>query len=106
MVKDTAIGAEGVGFVSGPANRTRCCQQLATAAMIFLRSCVAQALSPGDEHATRYALRCDTPIMKIYFFLIVWLDCIYFYGTEKVETGLRLPRISSLSKAVPTEKRL
>ena len=54
-------------MISDRLNRTQCRQLLATAEM-FLRSCGAQALSCGDEPATRYTLRRNTETtIKIWF---------------------------------------
>ena len=60
-------GRSGVRF-PGRSIRTQCHQRLATAAM-FLRRCIAQAPSRGEESRHSLQARCAAAnIMKIYLF--------------------------------------
>ena len=68
VAQGIAIGAGGVGFNSWAGQIGHKQQRLTTEAM-FLRICVAQALSRGEGPRTRYTLRRNTAsIMKILIF--------------------------------------
>ena len=61
VVEDIAVGSGGLGFDSR-AGQIR----LGVASSTFLRSCVAQALSCGNEPAAHYTLRRSTAsVVKI-----------------------------------------
>ena len=47
-IKTSLSAGEVMGSIPGQPNRTQYCQRLATTAM-FLRGCVAQAISRGDR---------------------------------------------------------